>query len=95
MEALCDIIEIACSETRNRNAAVTGQVDSVFFTKCVNHVFGKASVSEHADLTGAVAPVMLVAKFLKLLNKANSHVLHAARHHDKIVVPHLCQLFIA
>jgi hypothetical protein len=38
---------------------------------------------------------MFVAKVLELLDKSSSHFLHAGRHHNKIVVPHLRQVWIA
>ena len=78
VESLCDVVKVLSVETGNGDAAVHCHVDAVCLTEFVHLVFVQASVGEHTDLAGGVAPVMFVAKVLELLDKSRSHVLHAA-----------------
>ena len=48
---------------------------------------GKTSVSEHANLTSNVAPVVSAAVVFEFLHEASSHFLHAARHVQQVLVP--------
>ena len=78
VEVLGDIAEVLGVETSDGDTTVHCHVDVMLFTKFVNLILVETSVSKHANLVGDVAPVVLVAQILQLLDKALAHVLHTA-----------------
>ena len=78
VEVLSDIVEVLGVETGDRDTTIHCHVDVVVFTECVYLILVKTSVGKHANLAGDVAPVVLVAQILQLLDKTFAHVVHTA-----------------
>lgn len=78
VEVLGDIVEVLGVETSDGDTTIHRHVDVMIFTESVNLILAKASVSEHANLAGDVAPVVLVAQILQLLDKTLAHCSHTA-----------------
>ena len=78
VEVLGDIVDVLRVETGDRDTTIHCHVDVVLFTKFVNLILVETSVGKHANLVGDVAPVVLVAQILQLLDKTLAHCSHTA-----------------
>mmetsp|Transcript_3330 Transcript_3330/g.4223 ORF Transcript_3330/g.4223 Transcript_3330/m.4223 type:complete len:226 (+) Transcript_3330:99-776(+) len=94
VESISDIVNIVCVHTSDRNTSVHSHIDTVFLTEFVNLVSVQASVSEHTDLRGHMAPVVLITSISKSFSQGISHFSHAGRHDLKIVMPGSSQIFV-
>jgi len=95
VEGLGDIVDVHGVETGDGDTTVHSHIDGVVLAKLINLVLVQSSEREHANLTGDVAPIMLIAQLCELATETDSHLLHTARHVAQVLVPHGCQLGVA
>ena len=92
VDGLCEPLDVAGCDTRNRDTAVLGGVDGVLLGKR-RHLLGReASVGEHADLAGDVGPVVLGAELLEVVLEERAHLDDAVGHALDLAEPLLVQL---
>ena len=95
MESVGDVAQITSVKTGNWNSTVSSHIDSVPLTKIINHSFIKTCKGKHSNLVYQVIPVMLSSWIYQFSAQTDTHLLHTARHHLKIVVPQLCELLVS
>ena len=95
MEGSRDLVEVASVETGDRDSTIGSHVNVVLAGHGVDLILSDARVSEHTNLRGDVAPVVLAAEGGESLDEASSHFSHTGRHEHEIIVPHLRELLVA
>ena len=107
VDGLSKTPNVLASDTSNRDAAILGCVDGVLCSSVsiqkktmwttdllsqLVHLFSsQASVGEHADLRGDVAPVMLASELFKVLLEKSTHGDDAVSHTLDLTEPLLVQ----
>ena len=91
VDGLGKTADVFASDASNTDAAVLGGVDGVLLGELGHLLCGKASVCEHADLAGDVAPVVLAAQLLEVVLEQGAHLDDAVGHALDLAQPLLVE----
>lgn len=91
VDGLSQTADIVAGDTGNGDTTVLGRVDRVLLSQLIHLLWGHASVGEHADLGGDVAPVVLGAKLLEVLLEEGAHGDDAVSHALDLAEPLLVE----
>lgn len=80
VECLSNSINVVRIKTGNRNSAITRHVNMVVILKHIDLLRAEACVSEHANLTGDMTPIVSASISFEFFNQSTSHFLDSSRH---------------
>lgn len=90
-DSLSQTTDVGAGDTRHGDTSILGRVHGVLLSQPV-HLLGRhASVGEHADLRGDVAPVVLAAELLEVVLEEGAHGDDAVGHALDLAEPLLVE----